>query len=807
MKAKLSIIAGIIFICFLGISAVVMFNKATAGTLSCTVTSTCVSPSIGVLYLASTTNSHSALASSSGYTNIVCCSGVGSLGNSCSGVGATSTFLHLASSTNSHVEENTQNNYPSSSYACLSVGTGGSVSVGYVTSTSCQAAGFDTALVSIASTTNSHAAVPGSSTFQAGSTIQVCASAVTPPPTVTNVLLNGGSSITLLPNATTSINLTYTVTDYTTNGCSDIFTNGNITSTAFLDTVSSTCENTPTANNLNCYVTTLAGSVNSCGGSTSTSATATDTLNIYYFARSSGVPSSSYPNDHWYGYVAVKTQGGVTSTATSSPVDINALSALSVSTPSIAFGTMLPNTNTGSVNQNVTVSNVGNTSNTPELSGTVFVHGANSFATSSEHYASSSFTFGGAEQQMNTNATIIPGVTLTAPTSTGGGGSSFGGYTYTRSITVTSTTSIASGTNTNFPMLFSGTYSWLESTSTAGGAGRIQNLVTAPGGSQEPADLVFATSTSNCGSPLNFETESYVSSTGAIVDWINVPSESAGTVIYACYGKVSVTTDQSHPSSTWNSNYAGVWHLSGNPNDSTGNANNGTWTGTASGSSTYYSAGTIGPYAGYFDGSTDYLTGTFPSVNSSTGAANTVSFWMNWNGATAAFVQVGGLNVLYNVSCLAINDNTSYFGTTATVPTNQWVFITAVMYNGSSSYTSDEVYINGVAEPMSLCYGSALTGNAGSTIEVGAYYGYAYFFTKTIGDMDISTGALSPSWILTEYNNQNSPSTFYTVGSEQTASGGSGNPSATIYFGLQVPLNIASGTYTATDTFTGLFSN
>jgi len=37
------------------------------------------------------------------------------------------------------------------------------------------------------------------------------------------------------------------------------------------------------------------------------------------------------------------------------------------------------------------------------------------------------------------------------------------------------------------------------------------------------------------------------------------------------------------------------------------------------------------------------------------------------------------------------------------------------------------------------------------------------------GNMDearISDVSLSPSWILTEYNNQSSPSTFYTVGSE-----------------------------------------
>jgi hypothetical protein len=82
---------------------------------------------------------------------------------------------------------------------------------------------------------------------------------------------------------------------------------------------------------------------------------------------------------------------------------------------------------------------------------------------------------------------------------------------------------------------------------------------------------------------LNFETESYTSSTGALIDWVNVPTLSAGSVIYACYGNASVKTDQSHPSSTWNANYKGVWHLANagaaTSTDSTANANNGTNTG------------------------------------------------------------------------------------------------------------------------------------------------------------------------------------------------------------------------------------
>ena len=106
-------------------------------------------------------------------------------------------------------------------------------------------------------------------------------------------------------------------------------------------------------------------------------------------------------------------------------------------------------------------------------------------------------------------------------------------------------------------MLFSGTYSWLKPVSAGG---RIQNLTTAPNGNQEPADLVFGSNVS-CSSPFNYETENYTSSTGAITDWVNVPSLSAGTVIYACYGNSGITSDHSNPSNTWNSNYNAIYHL------------------------------------------------------------------------------------------------------------------------------------------------------------------------------------------------------------------------------------------------------
>lgn len=120
---------------------------AIAGTLSCSVTTSCPSGTV-IWRMSGTTNAHAELPSGSSYSNLVCCSGVSGLGSSCSGSFAAA--LGLSGTTNAHAEEGTLGAY--GQQACLSV-TSGSVSVGYQ-SASCT--GYDTTLGSISATTNAH---------------------------------------------------------------------------------------------------------------------------------------------------------------------------------------------------------------------------------------------------------------------------------------------------------------------------------------------------------------------------------------------------------------------------------------------------------------------------------------------------------------------------------------------------------------------------------------------------------------------------------------------------------------------------
>lgn len=126
----------------------VLVEAAYAGTLSCSVATSCPSGTV-IFRMSGTTNTHAELPAQSNYTQLVCCSGVTGLSNSCSGTFATA--LKLSGTTNAHVEQNSQSNYANS--ACISVPSGGSVSIGYQ-STNCT--GFDTTLGSMTGTTNAH---------------------------------------------------------------------------------------------------------------------------------------------------------------------------------------------------------------------------------------------------------------------------------------------------------------------------------------------------------------------------------------------------------------------------------------------------------------------------------------------------------------------------------------------------------------------------------------------------------------------------------------------------------------------------
>ncbi len=99
---------------------------------------------------------------------------------------------------------------------------------------------------------------------------------------------------------------------------------------------------------------------------------------------------------------------------------------------------------------------------------------------------------------------------------------------------------------------------------------------------------------------------------------------------------------------------------------------------------------------------------------------------------------------------------TSYLGA--------WTYVTLVSTGSGNTYQA--IYLNGaVAASASSSASSTVTGD----LIVGAYpYANQYGPPYQNGNMDefrISSVVRSASWILAEYNNQSSPSNFYTVSS------------------------------------------
>lgn len=145
-----------------------------AGTLSCSVTTSAACTGTVAYRMSSSTNAHAELPSQSNpayNNNVVCCTNVIGLSNSCAGTA--STTIKLSSTTNAHSEINTQTNY--SNNACLSVPTGGSITVGYQAN---NCTGFDTTLGSIQNATNSHVG------NAAAYTTKICATASGVPQTI-----------------------------------------------------------------------------------------------------------------------------------------------------------------------------------------------------------------------------------------------------------------------------------------------------------------------------------------------------------------------------------------------------------------------------------------------------------------------------------------------------------------------------------------------------------------------------------------------------------------------------------------------
>ena len=301
-------------------------------------------------------------------------------------------------------------------------------------------------------------------------------------------------------------------------------------------------------------------------------------------------------------------------------------------------------------------------------------------------------------------------------------------------------------------------------------------------------DMFFTASDGT--TPRPYEVEYFDRNGGHLIAWVKVPllSSSANTTIYLYYGNPGAPNQQD-PASVWDSHYVAVWHLGesgtgapGEFKDSTHNGINGQG-GPAGGCPTLIQNGAVGG-AQSFDGSNDNISmGTSTLLQP---AELTFSYWISrgetWNGLQRRFFWAKGalettngwyVDVTGAASrpiCLATNQ-AGWLGPVVApdtyYPLNVWTYMVVTF---STTADVSTMYKNAVAQTVTS-WGTLPTTITSTTDTKFVAMGRDPAVNYVKGSFDelrISDIVRSPGWITTEYNNQNSPATFLSVGGRQT---------------------------------------
>jgi hypothetical protein len=205
-------------------------------------------------------------------------------------------------------------------------------------------------------------------------------------PVVTNVSLNGGLNISLVPGTTTTVYATGTVTDL--NGPGDLDT---ATSTIYRSGVAGGPACAPDTNS--CYVSTAPLCVIS--GCINNSCTVSCSADIFFHADATD--AESFEGEEWLATIEVSDDAGsIGMNTVPAGVEVFSLPALDV-TSSISYGSLaISSTTIAGANPTTTVQNLGNIPIDIRLDGTDLSDGGSSFIPVSEQkFATSTFNYSG----------------------------------------------------------------------------------------------------------------------------------------------------------------------------------------------------------------------------------------------------------------------------------------------------------------------------------------------------------------------------------------------------------------------------
>ena len=232
---------------------------------------------------------------------------------------------------------------------------------------------------------------------------------------------------------------------------------------------------------------------------------------------------------------------------------------------------------------------------------------------------------------------------------------------------------------------------------------------------------------------LNYEIESYASTTGQLIAWVNIPILSAltDTAIYEYFGNASASTETSgNKTGTWNSNFTSVYHLNNDPagsapqmKDSTSNG-----VGLTEGSGGTYTTITGQTGNGLYLNEPNQYGGAYLNSSSSSGTgtgAFTMSTWLYF--PSSFFTTDSGYSWVLGVGADYTGANTSPFGFFIK---DDGTFYGAVQDSGGSNNT----ILTGPKLSTATWYHCVLTWDGSSSFVMyvnGTAYSGTYTHTRT----------------------------------------------------------------------------
>jgi hypothetical protein len=349
-----------------------------------------------------------------------------------------------------------------------------------------------------------------------------------------------------------------------------------------------------------------------------------------------------------------------------------------------------------------------------------------------------------------------------------GGGGANGFY---RTVTIDHT-KVGASDATDFPVLLSFTDTTFK---TVANGGHVDN--TAGKNSIRPYSDVGLTTL------LKFEWEVYGATTGNVIMHIKVPtvSHTSDTVFYLKYGATADTTDVSDAPNVWDTNFKVVHHYTDGSTlsvaDSTSSGANGVKSTNGVDSATGSPTATTGVIDGGMDiTANEYLyvvEGAFPASNL------TASFWVtpgSNSGQKGLFETTTGTppNVTDTFPFMLIQNNAgtlqfyadgNYRDTSQTlsVGTPCLLHVTWSKSGGTSTW---KFYKNASLLSTYTATPGDLNHPPGSTANLCLGIGFNGFTTAKYDEFRWSHSTRGPDWITAEWNNQNAPGSFSTLGGE-----------------------------------------